>query len=226
MVVDARFTQAHLEWLDKHLQSRKGEARRKLKTGHAHAERLMLEHIWWPAFGHFDHLHPEYEVSDYFDGKRYIDFALIRAGIYIAIEIDPFGTHYAKLDRRQFSNQWVRQMHLFNDSWSFIRISYDDLIERPRLWQQLLQQMVGRLFGDHQLTYELSASERDILRLALRLSRPIKLADVQTLLQCGYDTARKQLTMLEHKKWLKPQGKGLMRTHAWRLDSTRKLPPL
>jgi hypothetical protein len=90
---------------------------RKLLTGHSHAEKLMLENVWWPAFGHFDHLHPEYEVNDYFDGKRYIDFAFIRSGLYIAIEVDPYGTHHLKLDKRQYSNQWVRQMHLFNDSW-------------------------------------------------------------------------------------------------------------
>jgi hypothetical protein len=89
----------------------------------------------------------------------------------------------------------------------------------------MLQQMVGRLFGDH-LTYDLSAEERDILRLALRLARPIKLADVQPMLQCGYDTARKHLAALQNKKWLIPQGAGSKRIHAWRIDSSRRLPPL
>ncbi|WP_052486900.1 hypothetical protein [Gordoniibacillus kamchatkensis] len=41
-------------------------------------------------------------------------------------------------------------MHLLNDGWIVVRIGYDDVRERPRLWQQLLQQMMGRLFGDGQ----------------------------------------------------------------------------
>ncbi|RAV11132.1 DNA-binding response regulator [Paenibacillus contaminans] len=222
----AAYDDSHKEWLGKHLSNRKGESKRKLITGHAHAEKEFLRHIWWPAFGHFEHLHPEYEVHDFFDGSRFLDFAYIRSGIHIAIEIDPYGTHYAKLDRRQYSNQWVRHMHLVNDSWLIVRISLDDVTERPRLWQQLCQQMVGHLFGDHDsIPFDLSSRERDILRMAFRLDRPIKLADVKTLLQCGYDTARKQLQLLEDKKWLFPDGKGTARTHAWRVAPFRK-PPL
>jgi len=225
MVVDARFAQAHKEWFDQHAANLKGEARRRLLAGHAHAERAMLEHIWYPAFGHFEHLHPEYEVRDYFDGVRYIDCAYIRGGLCIAIEVDPYGTHYAKLDRRQYSNQWVRQMHLSNDGWLFVRISYDDIMERPRLWQQLLQQMIGRLFGSSDTDYALNAEERDIVRMALRENRPIRLQDVRNLLQCGYEKARCHLSALEQKKRLLPCGKGSSRVHAWEPNATLQLPP-
>lgn len=95
------------------------------------------------------------------------------------------------------------------------------------MWQQLFQQMIGRLFGDFDPgLFELSARERDILRLAMRLDRPIKLADVKDLLQCGYDTARKQIQLLVEKKWLIPVGKSTVRVHAWRVDVSRKPPVL
>lgn len=106
------------------LRKRKGEARRRLAEGHSHAEKLMLQHIWHPAFGHFNHLHPEY-------------------------------------------------------NWTVVRIGYDDIEQRPRLCQQLLQQMIGRLFGDANVRCELSASERDILRLAFRIGRPQHLTAVK-----------------------------------------------
>jgi hypothetical protein len=225
MGTDVRFEKAHREWLDKQVQSRKGETQRRLIAGHAHAEKAFLERVWYPAFGHFDYLTPEYEVRDYFGGRRYFDFAYLRAGLQIAVEVDPYGTHYEKLDRRQYSDQWVRQMHQFNDSWQFVRLSYDDINERPRIWQQLLQQMIGRLFGDNQ-SYELNAFERDIYRMALRLSRPIKLPEIQKLLGCGYVTARKHVTAMENRKWLVPEGKGEERTHSWSVDPNRKWPPL
>jgi len=220
------FARQHKDWLGMHLSLRKGEARRKLKDGHGHAEIEFLRYVWWPAFGHFEHLHPEYEVKDYFDGKRYLDFAYIRSGVHFAIEVDPYGTHYDKINRRQYANQWVRHMHLLNDSWLVTHISLDDVKDRPRLWQQLFQQMIGRLFGDDDTArFELSGHERDVLRTAFRLDRPIKLTEVRTVLQCGYETARKQIRSLEDKKWLVPVGKGTARTHAWHVDLSRK-PPL
>lgn len=226
MAVDVRFTQLHQEWLDEHTRGRTGEARRRLIAGHAYAEQAMLERVWFPAFGNFHFLQPEYEVRDYVDGARFLDFAYIRGGIRIAIEIDPYGTHYAKLDRRQYSNQWVRHMHLTIDGWIIIRISLDDIMERPRLWQQLLQQLIGRLFGNAPTDYELGAEERDILRLALRLDCPIKLSDVRELLRCGYDRARHHLSALEDKQRLIPHGRGRRRIHAWQANPQIQLPPL
>lgn len=168
----------------------------------------MLRHVWWPAFGHLDYLHPEYEATDFGGGSRYIDFAYIRAGIKVAIEVDGYGPHVRDLSRRQFCDQWVRQMHLINDGWVVMRIGYDDVRERPRLWQ-LLQQMVGRLFGDGQKPmHEADCVEKEIIRLALRLGRPLKLQDVRELFGCGYQYARERLTKLEHLGWLVAEGKG------------------
>lgn len=63
----SKFDKSHKEWLDMHVSRRKGEAKRKLKTGHAHAEKEFLRQIWWPTFGHFKQLHPEYELLDFFE---------------------------------------------------------------------------------------------------------------------------------------------------------------
>lgn len=113
-------------------------------------------------------------------------------------------------------------MHLVNDGWTVVRIGYDDVEERPKLWQQLLQQMVGRLFGDAEsrLT-ETDCVEREIVRLSLRLGRPLKLADVQSLLQCSYRYARDRLQSLVDKGWLAPEGGRSKRVHSWRLIAER-----
>ncbi|WP_426901554.1 hypothetical protein [Rossellomorea vietnamensis] len=39
-------------------------------------------------FQHFRFLHPEYEINDFKDGKRYLDFAYIRPTMQICFEID------------------------------------------------------------------------------------------------------------------------------------------
>lgn len=220
------FQTAYDAWIQTHLNARQGERLRRLQEGHLHAEKEMLRTIWWPAFRHLDHLHPEYEVTDFKGGRRFIDLAYIRSSVRIAIEVDGYGPHVRDLSRRQFCDQWVRQMHLLNDGWIVVRIGYDDVEERPRLWQQLLQQMVGRLFGDAEdRLSETDCVEREIVRLALRLGRPIKLADVKMLLGCGYEYARDRMRSLTDKSWFAPHTGGSSRTHSWRLNADRNHMP-
>lgn len=215
------FKDSYSRWLSGHIGSRKGEAHRRLKEGHGHAEQMMLRHIWWPSFGHFQHLHPEYEIQDFNEGYRYLDFAYIRSHIKIAIEVDGYGTHLRNISRKQFCDQWIRQMHLTNDNWIVIRIGYDDIEQRPRLWQQLLQQMMGRLFGNTSSFDDLHVYEREIMRLASRLERPFKLADVKSTLNCCHNTARQHIRNLERNEWIKSFNGGSVRTHSWSLEATK-----
>jgi hypothetical protein len=187
----------------------------------------MLRHIWWVAFGNFDYLHPEYEITDFFQGQRFLDFVFIRGPIKIVFEIDGYGPHLRDISRRQFCDQWVRQMHLTNDNWIVVRIGYDDVKERPRLWISLILQMMGRLFGnpDKQLT-EVDCIEREVIRYALRVNCPIKLKDVQSVLQCGPRSARGIVHCLVEKKWLISAGGGKERIHFWQLNVDNKHIPL
>jgi hypothetical protein len=62
------FDIAYNDFIKKHKKQRRGERLRRLTEGHGHAEKLFMEQVWWPAFGHFDNLHPEYEINDFKDG--------------------------------------------------------------------------------------------------------------------------------------------------------------
>lgn len=131
------------------------------------------------------------------------------------------------LSRRQFCDQWVRQMHLINDGWIIVRIGYDDVIERPRMWQQLLQQMLGKYFGDGRKPDDtMTCEEKQILRVALRLDRSLKISDVREVLGCSYRFARKIITNLEIKQWLETDGGGAERVHSWRVTVGQKKLPL
>lgn len=184
------FEDAHAKLLERHSTRRQGERLRRLREGHGYGEKLFLENVWWPAVGSFDDLHPEFEVNDYLDGKRYLDFAVIRGGVRMAIEIDGFGPHAAKLDRKQFATGLMRQNHLVMDGWKVIRLSVDDLESRPRMCQQLIQQCMGLWFNtsskaEHPLTVE----ERVILRFIHRTERNITSSIVCELLSVGRENA-------------------------------------
>jgi hypothetical protein len=219
VVKSSAFEVIHSQWMEEHLSNRKGEGKRRLRVGHGHAEKEMLKQVWWPAFGNLQYLHPEYEVIDFLEGRRFIDIAYIRPPIKIAFEIDGFGPHLKDISRVQFSNQWVRQMHLLNDNWIVVRISFDDIKDRPRLWQQLIQQMIGRLFGDSGIdSSEMGVAEKEVVRLAMRLNRAVKLSDVESAIQCGYRLARSTMNRLVEKHWFIPDGGGQIRTHSWKLQ--------
>jgi hypothetical protein len=86
-------------FIRQHLKLRKGEAKRRLQDGHGHAEQMILRQVWWPAFGHFDYLYPEYEIQDYLDGFRYLDFTYIKTSFRACFEIDGYGPHWRDVNR-------------------------------------------------------------------------------------------------------------------------------
>ncbi|WP_240689486.1 hypothetical protein [Ammoniphilus sp. YIM 78166] len=98
------FEEQYARFLSDHQAARKGERLRRLNEGHASAEKLFLETVWWPLFHHFQYLHPEYEVDDFKDGKRYLDFAYLRQGIKICFEVDGYGPHLKNISRWQFAD--------------------------------------------------------------------------------------------------------------------------
>ena len=83
-------------------------------------------------------LYPEFEVKDFRDGTRYIDFAYIRQGLKLAIEIDGYTTHASQISRTQFSDGLIRQNDLMIDGWKILRFSYDDVKDRPRMCEQII----------------------------------------------------------------------------------------
>ncbi|TXK74458.1 DUF559 domain-containing protein [Paenibacillus sp. N3.4] len=142
------FHEAHQAFLSEHAIKRSGERLRRLKEGHGHAEKMFLQHVWWKAFGNFNNLHPEYEIKDFRDGTRFLDFAFLRPSLRLTIEIDGYGSHSSQISRSQFSDQWNRQNHLIIDGWKILRFSFDDVKERSRMCEQTLQQFMGRYLGE------------------------------------------------------------------------------
>ncbi|MDT9724740.1 DNA-binding response regulator [Xylanibacillus composti] len=211
------FREAYEQFISDHLQKRKGEAARRLREGHGHAEQLFLENVWWPAFGHFHHLYPEFEVTDFKDGFRFIDFAYVRSGLMLAIELDGFGPHWRNISRWQFVDHNRRQNDLIIDGWKVLRFAYDDIKEYPRFCQQKLQQFVGRWYGEGHQALNADWREKEIIRYALKAGRPLKPLDLSDYMGVDVKTARKWLAQLVEKGWLLPAS-GEKRIRAYRLN--------
>jgi hypothetical protein len=139
----------------------------------------------------------------------------------VGIEIDGFGPHLRNVSRWQFSDQCRRHNYLTIDGWKVLRFSYDCLSDKPRVCQQELQQFMGRWLGEGTVVEVAPAVEKEIVRLAMRLIRPITPRDVVEELGIRGPYARKLLNRLMEKGWLVPNS-GTKRIRSYRLDLDRK----
>ncbi|MEW8987568.1 MAG: DNA-binding response regulator [Bacillus sp. (in: firmicutes)] len=215
------FEEEYLEFMNVHLQARTGERLRRLQEGHNQAEMLFLKQVWWPSYYHFKFLHPEYEVDDFKDGKRYLDFAYIRPALRICFEVDGYGPHLKNISRWQFSDSLERQNQLVIDGWTVIRFSYDQVNEKPRRCQQIVQQVIGRRLGDDLDETTLSIFEKEVLRFAIRKGEAISPIEVQKHLKLSDKTVKKILSILVNKKVLIPAA-GINRVRSYRLGEQVK----
>ncbi len=217
------FEDEYDSFLNGHLQARKGERLRRLEEGHGQAEMLFLKQVWWPQFHNFHYLHPEYEVNDFKDGKRYLDFAYIRAAMRICFEIDGYGPHVKNMSRWQFSDSLDRQNQLIMDGWTVIRFSYDQVKEQPRRCQQITQQVIGKMLGEELDHLSLTFIEKEVIRFALKSGNVVTPRVVAQLLKLSDKTVKKILLELVKKRMLVPTS-GKQRFHSYLLGDEVKSP--
>ncbi len=163
------FESAYEDWLNRHRASAKGERLRRLTQGHGYGEKLLLRNGWWPAFGNFEDLHPEYEcvVGDRY---YYMDLAYVRLPKPTCLESDGFGVHARDADRDSFSRGLERQNDILLAGWNVLRFSTDKLRDDPRYCQRTLRKMMLEWYGDEGTAMTgLNVYQRDIVRLAARL---------------------------------------------------------
>jgi very-short-patch-repair endonuclease len=219
IVMDAELLRAYEVWMANHRRLRTGERKRRLIDLSNHAEKMFILKVWWPAFGHLKGLHPEFEVRDFKDGWRYLDFAFISEGLRVCIEIDGYGSHWRDLNRTQFSNHLMRQNQLVIDGWLVFRFSYDDLLEKPRRCQQILQQLLGRASGLRTTNNQaLLPTEKVLMNLAVSLTKPITPKHAAGELGLHRTTVMRYLHSLVKKGLLMPVRSDTTRVYSYKVN--------
>ena len=202
------FDEKHALWLNTHLDRRTGERRGRLERGHSHAEKLFVSKIWWKMFGHFEHLHPEYELFDYRGRPYFVDFVWLPGYVKFAFEVKGFGPHVSDMDRKQYENELNRETFLQGLGFRVVSIPYDSIVSRPEVIISLLRALLGQYTFESRSVGKLSQIERDILMMAYGLNRPIKPVDIETRLQLNRRTAVRHLQSLTRIGKLHPIAAG------------------
>ncbi|WP_135556197.1 hypothetical protein [Paenibacillus cymbidii] len=204
------FEEAHGNWLQGHLLRRTGERRGRLERGHIHGERLFLRNVWWPLVGHFDCLHPEYEVLDWRGKPYFVDLAWLPGHIRLVIEIKGFGPHVRDMDRKRYCEETCREAFMQGIGYIVVSFAYDDVAERPELCMTLLRMIMGRFGHGAPGTAEqhLNRHEKEAIRFAIRRAGPIRPLDLAQALGINHRTAVKLLRSLSSEGWFKPMRSG------------------
>lgn len=215
---NAQFELAYEKWLSKHLKESDGERKRKLLNGVGHAQKQFLLRVWWPLFTILMGLLPEFEVRDFKDGFRYIDFVWILGNCKIAIEIDGFGPHWRNADRWQFADHLHRQNQLIIDGWIILRFSYDDIMEHPRRCQQIILQAKGKWNTEKTHTPAPNPIDRAILDFAIRMNAPFTPSKAAEQLGWHRVTITRRTRNLAKAGLLIPASSGSIRTNRYMIN--------
>lgn len=198
------FEQAYDKFLRFHLASRSGERRGRLERGHQHGEMTFLAQVWWPLQGGFDGLHPEYEVQDWRGRSYFGDFAYFTGPYRFIIEIKGYGPHVRDMDRKRYCDELNRELFLQAMGYRVISFAYDDVAERPEQCMMLLRMLLNRFRPAAAPAGPALLLEKEVLRYATALARPVRPVDLQKHMNVDHRTAVKYLAALKQKGWFTP----------------------
>jgi len=199
------FEEKHEAFIQYHLNRRHGERKGRLERGHREAEILFCRNVWWPLRGNFDDLHPEFEVLDWRGLSYFCDFAWLTRSVKLIIEIKGFGPHVRDMDRQKYCNELNRETFLTAMGYQVISLAYDDVAQRPELCITLLRMVLSRYQPESSPIDLKSIAEREIIRLACKLVRPLRPIDVEAHLGINHRTAVRMLQSLCAKGMFRPQ---------------------
>ncbi|MCD9025889.1 hypothetical protein [Cohnella silvisoli] len=198
------FEKQHAEFIAYHLKRRSGERRGRLERGHAHGEKLFLQNTWWPMFGNFDHLHPEYEILDLRGKPYFADFVYFFGFLKFIIEIKGFNSHIRDMDRMGFCGETNRELFMQGIGYRIFSFAFDDVANRPDLCISLLRMNLSQYQPSQAPVSRAILIEKEVIRLALGLTRYIRPIDVEKHFEVNHRTAIKWLRSLVTKGWLRP----------------------
>ncbi|MBB6731005.1 hypothetical protein [Cohnella zeiphila] len=202
------FEEAHDAWIRHHLQRRTGERKGRLERGHSHGEELFARKVWWPLFGQFDHLHPEYEVPDWRGRSYFADFAWLPGHVKLLFEVKGYGPHVRDMDRLKYCAELNRETFLHGMGFGVLSFAYDDVEQRPELCVSLLRMALSRYLPGRAPVSRALLAEKEIIRLALQLARPVRPVDVSAHFEIDPKSASLMLRKMCDKGILIPIARG------------------
>ncbi|WP_309242098.1 hypothetical protein [Paenibacillus sp. S150] len=107
------------------------------------------------------------------------------------------------MDREKFSYALNRDTFLTGMEWRMLHFSFDDIQQRPEVCRMLLQLALAPYLAKKTVVKDILSGEKEVLRLAWQLGKPLRPRDVTNHFQINFRTARRLLS-LSDKGLLEP----------------------
>jgi very-short-patch-repair endonuclease len=197
----------HAIWIKGHLNQRNGERKDALKRGHGFGNLMFVEKIWWSLLGHFDGLHPEYEVMDWRGRSYFVDFVWRVRGKRFAFEIVDYGSHGK--DRSKYRLDLNRTLFLQSQQYEVISISLDEMRENPSFIEAMLRNILAPYLAsptklNAMTTRPFCKIERQLMHFAILHNRILRPSDAARELELHKQTVIKYCRMLVQKNKFRP----------------------
>jgi hypothetical protein len=140
-------------------------------------------------------LYPEWEVRDFNNGYRYLDFAYMPRGVKGCIEIQGYGPHARDLDVRRFIDLCKRDCFLAIDGWTIFPTAYLSIRDEPKQCIQIILSIIGKYIS-MDVPSDLTCLEAETVRFSRRRLRPITPLELSEHLRISDRHARRVLQKL------------------------------
>ncbi|WP_258235319.1 hypothetical protein [Paenibacillus agaridevorans] len=162
--------------------------------------------------GHFNGLHPEYEVRDGRGRSYFVDFMLLVGTIRIVFEIMDFGSHGT--DRSKYRQDLNRGLYLQSQNCLVYYISLDELKENPSFILSVVRNILNPYaavinVGTSAFERKFCKTERELMRIAIRDNRLIRPIKAARELELDRYTITKYCRSLVDKGKFRPLTKGV-----------------
>lgn len=122
----------------------------------------------------------------------------------LIIEIKGFGPHVRDMDRQKYCHELNRETFLAAMGHQVISFAYDDVSQRPELCRTLLRMVLSRYLPEASPACSSRLEEKETVRLACSLARPLRPIDLAVHFGMNHRTAVRLLQSLCEKGWFTP----------------------
>lgn len=202
--------------LEKQLRSAKGQRLEMLKKDKTGEKRLFCEVIRPVLPTAADELIMEYELQSMSGVRIYLDFFLPR--LRWALECEGYVAHAEKITRDRFDFEKARVRAMAAYRITPIPFSWDEITHKSEACRRSLYELLGRQSVVPDAAYtDLSVYEREVIRYAIWLNRPLRMKDIFHCTGKKKDTAIKILQGMVAKELIVPLYQGKQRIYQYML---------
>jgi len=207
------FEQAFEKFVEEQRHGASGMRLEMLKSD-LHGTKKLLGTVVWPVLQSFEGIILEHEIVSTTGVKIYID--AFYEPIKLSLESEGYVVHAQNITRDRFDFERMRVRTLAMYGYKYIPYTWDELDKKPDACRRSLYELLGRYAGSRGDAYEsLTVYERELLRYAIRMNRPIGLNEVCDWLQIRPDACRKVLRKMIEKNLIRALGSGTFRFHEY-----------